>query len=133
MEQKTPSTFQNGNNSQKTELKPQDLRIGNILKEGIVTEIHKECFYIWNDKLQQSLKSTWAEINPEILTQDMLLRFGFEKNSRWFDLGSISLSPFSDGTFKVQYTGSLISVNLKFVHKLQNLYYDLEDKELKLK
>lgn len=83
MEQKTPSTFQNGNNSQKTELKPQDLRIGNYLQDkdsgriGKVISItrNRVICKMYFSRLSQNI----AEWQPIPLTQDMLLRFGFEE------------------------------------------------------
>lgn len=58
------------------ELKPQDVRIGNLFNEGVVYEINNACFYIWSEDEQLSLKNTWAEITPIELTEEWLLKIG---------------------------------------------------------
>jgi hypothetical protein len=114
-----------------------ELRIGNYVKFGKlfkkVVEIAEEGFYIL-DKDGTTLKNTWADLQPILLTEEWLLKFGFEKdekNEYWFwkncvsvsVLGYIELLSFNRQSFKT-------NIQLKYIHQLQNLYFALTGKEL---
>jgi len=61
------------------------------------------------------------------------LKFGFEKENRYADATGYSIGEFrvvyihTDGDFLYD------RLEIKYVHKLQNLYFELEGKELEIK
>lgn len=67
----------------KEELRPKDLRTGNLVTLSgslilTVYEIHEDCFYA-KDAKGSSFKNTWAELHPIPLSEEVLLKCGFEK------------------------------------------------------
>lgn len=81
----------------------------------------------WNEKVMLSgvRKGEWYsldKIKPIKLTDDWLLKFGFKNiHGRWF---------LDD--FILDYYNKTIKTKVDFVHRLQNLYFEIENKELKL-
>ena len=72
------------------------------------------------------LTSEW--IKPILLTEEILIKFGFKK---------LSLNKFSIGSFFIHFEGSLImcvksGVLLTTVHQLQNLYFAVLNQELRI-
>jgi hypothetical protein len=72
------------------------------------------------------LTSEW--IKPILLTEDILIKFGFKR---------FSLNKFSIGSFFIHFEGNLImcmksGVLLTTVHQLQNLYFALINQELNI-
>lgn len=118
-----------------------ELRIGNLLKFGNnickVYEINNLNFYIRNEKEDESLKSSWANIEPIPLTEEWLLKLGFEKSNR-IDLGELkpcyvmfSLAlMIRHNSFFIDWIGG--NTELKYVHQLQNLYHALTGLELQI-
>lgn len=102
-------------------MKASELRIGSKISKNnnIITVDAKTIFDIWiNDGLKI--------YDPIPLTEEWLLKFGFEKGSLiYFNLnGEIVFK--GDNAFR--YFG--LTVQLKYVHQLQNLYFALTGQEL---
>jgi hypothetical protein len=110
-------------------MKANELRIGNLL----------ECWYGDNyfEVTIEDLQTIYngkSKAKPILLTEEWLLKFGFEKdekNEYWFwkncvsvsVLGYIELLSFNRQSFKT-------NIQLKYIHQLQNLYFTLTGKEL---
>jgi hypothetical protein len=104
-----------------------ELRIGNLIQEGKVEQIDNSIdeVYYSGDGYYQS--NYCCNLNPIPLTEEWLLKFGFEKSSKHIfkkDGFLISL----DIVFEV-FLGNIV-VEIKYVHQLQNLFYCLSGKEL---
>jgi len=118
-------------------MEAKELRIGNLLSFGKnifkVYQLNEDNFYAKDYKNNESLKSSWAEIEPITLSEEWLLKFGFEiKQGRFGNeyLGKINLYTASDKKIVFCYDGYLKGI--KYVHQLQNLYFALTGKELAL-
>lgn len=130
-------------------MKSNELRINNLTSAGIVIEIQKECFYVHDGK--SSLKNTWFDINPIKITEEWLLKFGFEKfvyESEETGYGTEYKLKASEDVFMVYaddfslgiYSDEISEQNdvavipnhehIKHVHQLQNLYFALTGEEL---
>lgn len=75
---------------------------------------------------------TWYgdDLQPISLTEEWLLKFGFEKVGFQFIKDGIELFPIRD----LYYRGNFpIKSDIKYVNQLQNLYFALTGEELKLK
>jgi len=137
-------------------MKSNELRIGNYVslsgeKVLKVIEITTVYFYA-KDEEGDNFKNTWAEIEPIPLTEELLLRFGFEKivyDSEETGYGTdyylkcsndvfmcysddFSLGLFASEESKKDDLGVLpIWKSINTVHGLQNLYFALTGEELK--
>ena len=118
-----------------------ELRIGNLVKwrehilsiksidyESVYVELNEELRILYETK---HLYLPITEIEPVPLTEERLLKFGFEKdvteyNTCWF-LNHVYIW-FVDG----EYINEL-DLPIKYVHQLQNLYFALKGEELTLK
>lgn len=126
------------------ELKSNELRIGNLVKEidfnriGVVKTIGKDRFSIKLEKI--TLACSIKIIKPIPLTEEWLLKFGFAKQCDYlyfdFENGNIS---FNDEIKKgislcigTYCSSGLAFENIKHVHQLQNLFFALTGEELKL-
>lgn len=110
-----------------------ELRIGNILRGPV---------WVWSiQKIKDKIiinELPDFEHKPIPLTEDWLLRFGFENSKtqdKFFTKGNnIGISTadnqlrFIQGNFVCQ----LVLREIKYVHQLQNLYFALTGEELKL-
>ena len=142
-------------------MKVQDFRIGNMVNyfhhetclNGIVTSINKKSITINN---HATIKIKSNNISPIALTEEWLLKFGFElKNqlsihkTKIYYISNIEVdyciyfADFrQDFGFYIEYTDSPyakdegvlypITFGIKYVHQLQNLYYALNGEELKM-
>lgn len=135
-------------------MKANELRIGNLV--GFGESILEVCFieedsFRAKDNENQTWKNTWADIKPIPLTEEWLLKFGFEKNRDSF---SKNIGLFSQGE-RLSFSGGYLYItdseepntiptdvitlwnkdvmNNLYVHQLQNLYYALTGEELILK
>jgi hypothetical protein len=118
-------------------IKANELRIGNLTMQGVVSEIDKGSFRVINEN-NESLKSTWFEIEPIPLTEEWLLKLGFEKTMTWtytIDLlGSLKLVYYlGEKGWSLGFKNYSDFSNLKYLHELQNLYFALTGKELEMK
>ena len=113
-------------------MKASELRIGNLISwisSGDLEKVIKIEFKYVNDVSE-------SDLNPIELTPEYLLKFGFKKGCKYsndgytFPCGDFF---FYDNLFDVLEGcgGRCISI-VKSVHSLQNLYFALTGKELKL-
>ncbi len=131
-----------------------ELRVGNYVDEGI---IHWICYFhgILSCGILKNKFSSFSEaielsqLNPIPLTEDWLLKFGFERDLalekldsrrefKEFKYGNQEDHQFIRVCFHPvgRFTLSVHNAPLtkpEFVHKLQNTVYELIDKELQIK
>ena len=103
----------------------QELRIGNLIEQGVIEMMSQNAVWI-NEKLLLI-----DEIQPIPLTEEWLLKFGFEKfkgNNTDCFLDNFETSCNMELFF---WKGTQIK-NINYVHQLQNLYFALTEKELTL-
>jgi hypothetical protein len=130
-------------------MEAKELRIGNYVNDHLsrvqkVSETRSDayiCYLSNGNKLKYKLNTT----TPIPLTEDWLLKFGFEKgkdeyNFNGFDLEDRNTDQFLSvdkiiklkNNFGCWYVGTYLR-ELKHVHQLQNLYFALTGEELNLK
>lgn len=109
-------------------LKPQELRIGNLVdwngEIGIISQLleMEVAFKCGECDLYEALK-------PIPLTEEWLLNFGYTKKySNFWNLGHIVWECY-DSFFICDKNG----ITLKYVHQLQNLYFAINGRELTVK
>jgi hypothetical protein len=122
-------------------MKANELRIGNCLfvlgidREVIVSAIFKT-HYVCEDyngiRFEESLRINY---HPIPLTEEWLLKFGFEKTMSWTyvkDLvGKLKLVYYlGEKGWSIGFKSYSDFPNLKYVHQLQNLYFALTGEEL---
>lgn len=118
-------------------IKAEEFRLGNLVyckgKIDKLTRVEdnnyctENCGHgVWNDDLE-----------PIVLTEEILLRCGFEKHLRAYKLknfGKFMFSPEMGMSFYP--AGNLIGLlkndHIKHLHQLQNLYFALTGKELEV-
>lgn len=123
-------------------LKANELRIGNYLngKQGhvIITEIRENNIV----KIHDNTSSFYVGdcLKPIPLTEEWLLKFGFERtdqednsNDDWIWLFYQKDKIYIDGSDLTIETASGIVIKIEYVHQLQNLYFALTGEELILK
>jgi len=118
-------------------MKASELRLGNLVMDG------KDIEQV-NARMIDMLVKIEADFDPIPLTEEWLLKFGFDKVG--IALTSIAIAPLNlPCTFNLPNTpfsfcqGKLIlttgtgdfCVNIEYVHQLQNLYFALTGEELK--
>ncbi len=132
-------------------MKAQDLRIGNLVdvinrsqevhlpfniikKVGRIEFFNVDLYDYEKPFAAQPLNWTVdiADLSPIPLTEEWLVKFGFIKDFYGFVLDdkmslsfSTKLSPF--------WQDSPLSINIQYVHQLQNLYFALTGSELEIK
>ena len=117
-------------------MKASELRIGNLVKaqpfEGIITVFN-------NDKCVVKHKSGIVkylieDLEPIPLTEEWLLKFGFEKQHNEEDFDYWFKNDFSNDIIWEHSEGFCHNLNyggdIKYVHQLQNLYFALTNEEL---
>jgi len=130
-------------------MKSNELRVGNILTVGRydvkVIEIHHLGVQVCDlEETQDTWEPYVDRIKPIPLTEEWLLNFGFLKENIILtgiaplnlpDTFSLPNSPFSYSQGKLILTTGTgdFCVDTKYVHQLQNLYFELTGKELTLK
>jgi hypothetical protein len=122
-------------------MKATELRIGNLVQLGAhyreiksftrtdINPIETTIYLGLTEKLK-NYPVDFNEIEPIPLTEEWLLKFGFVKDK--------TDNTYYKGDFEIllpvyfKWKGSIIKPK-KYVHKLQNLYYELENEELSIK
>ena len=115
------------------ELKENELRIGNLfdhMDDGILSieEIKKDSdgfkgyYAVFRNG---SIKCHVSYLQPIPLTEEWLLRFGYTEK----DLSQGKIIKGRNGGYIIT---TLSNKEIFYVHKLQNLYYELKDNELRL-
>lgn len=103
-------------------MEAKELRIGNY--------VYQDGEFIQGITCLSIYKFDMGNINlePIELTKDWLIKFGYTKeDSNFWFIGHI-VWEYDDGIFICNKNG----ITLKYVHQLQNLYFALTGKELKL-
>jgi hypothetical protein len=118
-------------------MKANDLRIGNLVNYLIIDEMdeRKKWFEVseidYDDlRIIQNKHEVNQDYQPIQLTEEWLLKFGFKQTF----ISKIHLT-FSKGSFHLLKRVNHIqiwyeSIDVKYVHQLQNLYYALTNQEL---
>ena len=125
-------------------IKSNELRIGNRIiyagKEIIVEGIVRNTIHHSNGQFDQNIEPSYEPFNPIQLSEERLLKFGFEKSStdgsnEWDNYDSnpenAICGEFVDNEF--YFTGGEgipFSRKCKFVHEFQNLFFALKGVEL---
>ena len=115
-----------------------ELRIGNYVFDidGDVLQVG-EILDIGVKFKKTSLASRYEKINPIPLTEEILLKFGFEKQHNEDDFDYWFKKGFCDDILWEHSDGFCHSLNyggdIKYVHQLQNLYFALTGEELTFK
>ena len=114
-------------------MKASELRINNYLyNDGVVVKIDaRTIFDIWDDKGLKNYK-------PIPLTEEWLLKFGFNGECESFHMEGITIEEVSDGgkwvvyMFDEYHAVECSLAIVQHVHQLQNLYFALTGEELTL-
>lgn len=111
-------------------MKANELRIGNYVKSDEI-ELTKVTASLLHHMI--SLKGLLSGfVEPISLTEEWLVKFGFEKrkdsNILWDKSDLFSLFTIAD---KIKYKAQNHTLHVMYVHQLQNLYYALTGQELK--
>lgn len=115
-----------------------ELRIGNITDKGTIVSFYERGIHVGFGKTFE-----FNEVQPIPLTEEWLLKFGFEKNfenlieilinknqSLHFDKTDNCMSLYIPINHEFIY---LVFKHIKYVHQLQNLYFSLTGTELEIK
>jgi hypothetical protein len=114
-------------------IKSNELRIGNLVKQGDVESIGGSLIQVSNTIYESE------RIEPIELTEKWLLKFGFKKSkvSSQFDKEKLTIQIAN----KLEYhkegrvyfnSWAILEESIKYVHQLQNLYFALTGVELEL-
>lgn len=114
-------------------IEARELRIGNATSEGTVFEIKDKSARVRNHN-RSSLVS-YEDLFPIPLTEEILLKCGFDQNEYCFFIPKISniyfKKPFIEADyFLVKSIGGDKLTTAKHLHQLQNLYFALTGEEL---
>jgi len=118
-------------------LRGKELRIGNYIGFGSlyckVIEIQKECFYVEDIIEKQEFKNTTFKLEPIQLTEELLLKCGFELNNGCFifNNGCFELR-YDNGSFYFIIENQHLYLEINSLHQLQNIFFALTNKELKI-
>jgi len=117
-------------------IKAQDLRIGNIVSyRGELFEVFdlicKSSVELDSEKLDRHVNN--ADLNnifPVDISEEILLKVGFEKNRQEWSFESFCLQIFQGWLHYSAGEGLKLSNEIKRLHQLQNLYFALTGQEL---
>ena len=119
---------------------PKELRIGNYIKIA-GTEVYGIGIQAIIDiNEQQKNKNILIEFEPIPITKDIIIKFGFEKDEHyWYKYipfqSEIILFNYKTGELIIGYGNQWYKLKktFKFVHQLQNVIFEMCNKELKFK
>jgi len=126
-------------------MKATDLRVNNLVQhKDRLIEICGTTdagVYVYSDSMHGSTYFYLIEeIKPIELTEEWLLKMGFEKRADWQFVNSKLVIEFwlivnkkIDVRFRINENESIPIREIKYVHQLQNLYYALTGEELTIK
>jgi hypothetical protein len=116
-----------------------ELRIGNLVDLGNriakINEIyHRACTVLDLEETQDTIED-YERTKPIPLTEDWLLKFGFDKLPIVFEYKRFYLyKQDNSDIWRLNHSGTNAHITtLKYVHQLQNLYFALTNEELNLK
>lgn len=133
---------------EKPVLKANELRLGNWvnskikgctrIKEGYVQLLEEQLYYLFD------VDDDWERIDPIPLTEEWLVKFGFDKDEEYdegglvdyrFILmnGSLEFVSFWNSEDLMVINQPQTGVDIEHVHQLQNLYFALTSQELTIK
>lgn len=113
-------------------MKANELRIGNCYDQfGNINQVD----WITIKELSNAPDSQlWCKAIP--LTEEWLLKFGFEKKEGYYDRYYYSIDGMNikidDDMFETE-VGECLYKSIKYVHQLQNLFFAINDEELTMK
>lgn len=117
-------------------MKSTELRIGNYVNEWWCAD-NKYYVKKLDINLFRCVIEDWTEWEPIPLTEEWLVKFGFEPNiyNDEFELYPLTFDcEYTDeGSWNISYDSYPLSTEIKHVHQLQNLYFALTGEELTLK
>jgi hypothetical protein len=106
--------------------------VNNISSMGINERLPSEYYAVFENPMNDELL-----VKPIPLTEDWLLRFGFEKRDRNSKQGVLSTYQKKGNKFHVTNSGHVVygfkHLHINYVHQLQNLIFALTGEELTLK
>ena len=113
-------------------MKANELMIGNWISTSfldeerlmIISEIGE--FNVVCENKETDAQCGFKVIYPIPLTEEWLVKFGFENKTKTFVLNNISIKQQTKGYF------FYLSIMNQYVHQLQNLYFALTGEELKI-
>lgn len=116
-------------------MKVDELRIGNWVECKEYAKVNKpEIFQITTETFHYQYRSSFISkyVEPILLTEEWLLKFGFEKDDTiWIKHPIYGLLE-KNGRFFIE-LGETGGIYIKYVHQLQNLYFALTGEELTIK
>jgi hypothetical protein len=124
-------------------MKANELRIGNLVFYHIVDKLDERKEWdevspidiqdLANIEHDNEIGKTESEYNPIPLTEEWLLKSGFERSGDdlLFDINTMFFVSYNDDEFVHLKSNHLeIIASIKYVHELQNLYFALTNNEL---
>ena len=136
-------------------IKANELRIGNYVNyeqtTHLITGVNIDySISVWVDKENQEFlyQHQNNELKPIPLTEEWLIKFGFEKYSTKSEFYCLDSTSIYEGTLNYNYKNNFISLSgmnddyheelilvkpMLYVHQLQNLYFALTNEELTIK
>lgn len=126
---------------------PADLRIGNLVydDENIIVKVEKivsELYQEWNDYDDEECTQFskigekgmfYSKVSPIPITKEWLLKLGFEQKGSFYRIENsrfVEILIHDDGIDVCNH--SVYLPHIKYVHQLQNLYYNLIGSRLRV-
>lgn len=120
-------------------MEAKDLRVGSLFHGkgfdalyGIVDQIRSDgCLYLTPTGTERFI--CYQDMEPIPLTEEWLLKFGFEKEDGVFSKGIFEVVQLRRGIDlreRFEFVSHNFNPDLDYVHQLQNLYFALTGKEL---
>jgi hypothetical protein len=117
-------------------MKANELRIGNLIinQYNKIKAVDFEDFK-WHFDNEQGFTNNWSFFNPIPLTEEWLVKFGFEKDDDDnFELLDVLIQSWRFcSEFHYVNNHGCSDINILYVHQLQNLYFALTNTELTIK
>jgi hypothetical protein len=112
-----------------------ELRLRNwVLYKGHFLQVDSLLEYTINIEIDVTIGINYADLQPIPLTPELLLDIGFEEKHGDYQFGDFKIYS-GHHEFWFWYktiTNTTKEVELKFLHQLQNLYFNLKGEELKI-
>ena len=105
-------------------MKANELMIGNLILDEDSNIMYRVDLNFFHDLSLGGF--LMDDLIPIPLTEEWLVKFGFENKTKSFVLNNISIKQQTKGYF------FYLSIMIQYVHQLQNLYFALTGEELKI-
>ena len=113
-------------------MKANELRIGNYTDKGMVKSFYEHGIHVGMGKCY-----LFRDLNPIPITEEVLLKCGFVNNepTDWgsFTLGNINFLKEDGNKMNGLYMNGYRVADIRYLHQLQSLYFDITGKELEVK